>query len=46
MTTAKINTDMLVWARERSGIAVSEFAKYSIGLPIESIPMQLDGDFV
>lgn len=27
MTTAKINTDMLVWARERSGIAVPEFAR-------------------
>jgi len=27
MTTAKINTDMLIWARERSGIAVPEFAR-------------------
>lgn len=27
MTTAKINTDLLIWARERSGIAVSEFAR-------------------
>lgn len=27
MTTAKINTTMLTWARERSGIAVSEFAR-------------------
>lgn len=27
MTTANINTDMLIWARERSGIDVSEFAK-------------------
>lgn len=27
MTMAKINTDMLIWARERSGIAVSEFAQ-------------------
>ncbi|WNB76320.1 XRE family transcriptional regulator [Methylomonas koyamae] len=27
MTTANINTNMLIWARERSGIAVSEFAR-------------------
>ncbi|WP_421221779.1 XRE family transcriptional regulator [Aeromonas enteropelogenes] len=27
MTTANINTEMLVWARERSGFSVSEFAK-------------------
>jgi len=27
MTTAKINTDMLIWVRERSGIAVPEFAQ-------------------
>jgi Zn-dependent peptidase ImmA (M78 family) len=27
MTAAKINTDMLIWARERSGIAVPEFAR-------------------
>lgn len=27
MTTAIINTDMLIWARERSGIAVTDFAK-------------------
>jgi Zn-dependent peptidase ImmA (M78 family) len=26
MAAAKINTDMLIWARERSGVAVSEFA--------------------
>jgi Zn-dependent peptidase ImmA (M78 family) len=27
MATAKINTDMLTWARERSGVAVPEFAQ-------------------
>ena len=27
MTTAKINTNMLIWARERSGITVPDFAK-------------------
>lgn len=27
MTTANINTDMLTWARERSGISVSDFAR-------------------
>ncbi len=27
MSTAKINTEMLIWARERSGLAVSEFAR-------------------
>jgi len=27
MTAARINPDMLIWARERSGIALAEFAK-------------------
>ncbi|MFM5335796.1 ImmA/IrrE family metallo-endopeptidase [Aeromonas enteropelogenes] len=36
MTTANINTEMLVWARERSGFSVSEFAK-KCGVPEERL---------
>ncbi|MEL3918160.1 XRE family transcriptional regulator [Aeromonas enteropelogenes] len=36
MTTANINTEMLMWARERSGFSVSEFAK-KCGVPEERL---------
>ncbi|MEL3922111.1 XRE family transcriptional regulator [Aeromonas enteropelogenes] len=36
MTTANINTEMLIWARERSGFSVSEFAK-KCGVPEERL---------